>query len=48
MDARVLIPSGSLIVLALVAACERRSEKYCELHPTDLAFCPRTDAPTDA
>jgi len=33
---------------ALLAACERRSDKYCMLHPTDLAFCERSDAPSDA
>lgn len=33
-----------LIVIAL-AACTRTSEKYCGLHPEDLANCPPSDAP---
>ncbi|MBA3502912.1 MAG: hypothetical protein H0T65_21295, partial [Deltaproteobacteria bacterium] len=32
-----------LIVFALVA-CTRTSEKYCGLHPEDLANCPQQDA----
>jgi len=42
MGARVLI------LIAALCACERRSSKYCELHPTDLAFCDRSDAAVDA
>ena len=42
MGARVLI------AIAALTACERRSAKYCELHPTDLAFCDRSDAAVDA
>jgi hypothetical protein len=34
-----------LIVAALVAGCEKRSELYCEKNPEDLAHCPPTDAP---
>src|SRR5262245_20350800 len=37
-----------LIVLALVSACEKKSSKYCALHPTDLAFCEPSDAAADA
>jgi hypothetical protein len=40
-----------LIVIALVTvlgACTRTSEKYCGLHPEDLANCPRSDAPRQA
>ena len=33
-----------LIVIAL-ASCTRTSEKYCGLHPEDLANCPPSDAP---
>ena len=32
-----------MIVIAL-AACTRTSEKYCALHPEDLANCPPSDA----
>jgi len=34
-----------LIVLALLAGCEKRSELYCDKNPEDLAHCPRSDAP---
>jgi hypothetical protein len=40
-----------LIIAALVAAaggCDKRSEKYCGLHPDDLANCEQTDAPPPA
>jgi hypothetical protein len=36
-----------LIVITLVA-CTRTSEKYCGLHPEDLANCPPSDAPRPA
>ena len=36
-----------LLILLVLVACERRSEKYCLLHPTDLAFCDRSDAMPD-
>ena len=36
-----------LIVIAVAGACTRTSEKYCGLHPEDLAHCPPSDAPVD-
>lgn len=41
MVARVLIATA----LVVVASCEKRSTKYCGLHPEDLANCEQLDAP---
>jgi hypothetical protein len=39
----------ALAALASVAAgCEKRSTKYCGMHPDDLANCEQTDAPPPA
>ncbi|HUS31338.1 MAG TPA: right-handed parallel beta-helix repeat-containing protein [Kofleriaceae bacterium] len=32
-----------LALVALLAACEKRSALYCDKNPEDLAHCPRTD-----
>ena len=37
-----------LILIALFAACTRKSEKYCGLHPEDLANCGYLDGGIDA
>ena len=37
-----------LIAISLVCACTRKSEKYCGLHPEDLANCGYLDAGIDA
>ena len=34
-----------LLFVIMLAACTRTSEKYCGLHPEDLANCPPSDAP---
>lgn len=36
-----------LLILIVCAACTRTSEKYCGLHPEDLAHCPPSDAMVD-
>lgn len=41
MVERVLI----IAALAVVAGCEKRSAKYCGMHPEDLANCEQLDAP---
>ncbi len=41
MVTRVLI----CLALAGMLGCEKRSTKYCGLHPNDLANCEQTDAP---
>jgi hypothetical protein len=33
------------LIVIVLAACTRTSEKYCGLHPQDLANCPPSDAP---
>ena len=44
MGTRVLITPNLALALALLAACEKRSQLYCEKHPQDFENCDQVDA----